>query len=124
MPGAFSSKAYHLLKKSRYDFSTPSRLGKLNPELTDEKIYGLTEVQHELRKQGFHIEQPRTGLSFTPDKPVRVHMIKKDDCVAAQCIAMEKGKNGKSGRPNDNHVSIFNQLGILVPHTFVFSTTR
>ncbi|KAL0463611.1 UNVERIFIED_CONTAM: hypothetical protein Slati_0248700 [Sesamum latifolium] len=118
--GAFSSKAYHLLAKSGYDFFAPSRLNKLNPELTGKKIHGLTEAQHELRRQGFRVDQPCTGLGFTPDQPVRMHMKKKDNCVAMQYIAMEKGKNGKSGRPNDNHVSIFNQLGILVPLTSVF----
>ncbi|KAL0445926.1 UNVERIFIED_CONTAM: hypothetical protein Slati_1720500 [Sesamum latifolium] len=77
MPGAFSSKAYHLLAKSGYDFFALSQLGKLNPELTGEKIYGLIEAQHELRRQGFRIDQPRTGLGFTLDEPVRMHMVKE-----------------------------------------------
>ncbi|KAL0458352.1 UNVERIFIED_CONTAM: hypothetical protein Slati_0462400 [Sesamum latifolium] len=115
-----SSKAYRLLAKSGYDFSTPSRLGKLNPELTGEKIYGLIEAQNELRRQGFRIDQPRIGLGFTLDEPVRMHMKKKDNCVPMHYIAMEKGKNDQSGRPNDNHVFVFNQLGILVPRTSVF----
>ncbi|KAL0420211.1 UNVERIFIED_CONTAM: hypothetical protein Slati_3044000 [Sesamum latifolium] len=51
MQGAFSHKAYHLLAKSGYDFSAPSRLNKLNPKLIGEKIHGLTKAQHKLRKQ-------------------------------------------------------------------------
>ncbi|KAL0439082.1 UNVERIFIED_CONTAM: hypothetical protein Slati_2391200 [Sesamum latifolium] len=118
--GAFSLKDYHLLAKSRYDFFSPSRLDKLNPELTGKKIHRLTKAQHELRRQGFHVDQSHTGLGFAPEEPVRMHMKRKDNCVVMQYISMEKGANGESGRPNDNHVSIFNQLRILVPRASVF----
>ncbi|KAL0408449.1 UNVERIFIED_CONTAM: hypothetical protein Sradi_1779300 [Sesamum radiatum] len=120
MPGAFSSKAYHLLAKLGYDFFAPSRLGKLNPELTGEKIYGLTEAQHKLRRQGFRVNQPRTGLGFIPNEPVRMHMKKKINCVPTQYIAMEKCENAESGKPNDNHVFKINQLGTLVPRNSIF----
>ncbi|KAL0358196.1 UNVERIFIED_CONTAM: hypothetical protein Scaly_1505300 [Sesamum calycinum] len=62
MQGAFSQRAYYLLAKFGYDFSAPSRLNKLNPELTEEKIHELTKAQHKLRNQGFHVDQPRIGL--------------------------------------------------------------
>ncbi|KAG8379487.1 hypothetical protein BUALT_Bualt07G0093600 [Buddleja alternifolia] len=51
LQGTFSPKVYKRLKKSGYDFSTPSGLGKLEPELTGKKIHGLTKAQHKLRKQ-------------------------------------------------------------------------
>ncbi|KAL0459158.1 UNVERIFIED_CONTAM: hypothetical protein Slati_0543000 [Sesamum latifolium] len=120
MPRALNLKPYHLLAKSGYDFFAPPRFGKLNPELTGGKIHGLTEAQHELRRQGFCVDQPRTGLGFAPDKPIRMYIKKKDNCVAMQYIAIEKGENGQSGRPNDNHISVFNQFEILVPRTPVF----
>ncbi|KAL0301829.1 UNVERIFIED_CONTAM: hypothetical protein Sradi_6459700 [Sesamum radiatum] len=120
MTGAFNLKSYHLLGKSGYDFSAPSRLGKLNPELTNEKIYRLTKAKHDLRKQGFRVDQPRSGIGFTPNEPVRMHMKSKNNCVLTQYIAMEKGEDGENGRPNDNHVSIFNQLDTPIPRTSVF----
>ncbi|KAL0404227.1 UNVERIFIED_CONTAM: hypothetical protein Sradi_2063500 [Sesamum radiatum] len=120
IPGAFSSKAYHLLAKSGYDFFAPSRLGKLNPELTGEKIYGLTEAQHKLRRQGLRVDQPRAGLGFIPNEPIRMHMKKKINCVPTQYIAMEKCKNAESGRPNDNQVFKIKQLGTLVPRNSIF----
>ncbi|PIN26241.1 hypothetical protein CDL12_01008 [Handroanthus impetiginosus] len=42
--------SYKLLEKSGFDFASPPSLGKLQPELTGEKIHGLTEKQQELRK--------------------------------------------------------------------------
>ncbi|KAL0291478.1 UNVERIFIED_CONTAM: hypothetical protein Scaly_2636200 [Sesamum calycinum] len=71
MQGAFSQKAYHLLAKIRYDFSAPSRLNKLNPELTGEKIHGLTKAQHKLRNQDFRVVQPRIGLGATYRRAVQ-----------------------------------------------------
>ncbi|KAG8382736.1 hypothetical protein BUALT_Bualt05G0108300 [Buddleja alternifolia] len=74
----FSPKVYKLLEKSGYDFSNPSGLGKLELKLTGEKIHGLTKAQHKLRKQGYHVDQPKTGLGFTPVEPVRIRVTKKE----------------------------------------------
>ncbi|KAG8376057.1 hypothetical protein BUALT_Bualt09G0024000 [Buddleja alternifolia] len=114
----FSPKVYKLLEKSRYDFSNPSGLGKLEPELTGEKIHGLTKAQHKLRKQGYHVDQPKTGLGFTLIKPVRIRVTKKEKCVNVQHISVEG--DGKGKKPSDNHVSEFDRLGTPTAHPFIF----
>ncbi|KAK4403137.1 hypothetical protein Sango_1054400 [Sesamum angolense] len=63
-----SSKAYHLLAKSRYGFFAPSQLGRLNPELAGKKIHRLTKVKHELRRQRFYVDQPCTSLGIALDE--------------------------------------------------------
>ncbi|KAG8372666.1 hypothetical protein BUALT_Bualt12G0090400 [Buddleja alternifolia] len=109
LQGTFFPKVYKLLEKSGYDFSNPSGLGKLEPELTGEKILGLTKAQHRLRKQGYHVDQPKTGLGFTPVESVRIRVTKKEKCVNVQHISVEGDGNGK--KPGDNRVSVFDQLG-------------
>ncbi|KAG8363110.1 hypothetical protein BUALT_BualtUnG0003600 [Buddleja alternifolia] len=106
------------ITKSGYDFSNPSGLGKLKPELTAEKIHGLTKAQHKLRKQGYQEDQPKTGLGFTPIEPVRICVTKKEKSVNVQHISVEG--DGKGKRPSDNHVSVFDRLGIPNAHPFVF----
>ncbi|KAK4409412.1 hypothetical protein Sango_0014200 [Sesamum angolense] len=120
MQGAFSQKAHHLLAKSRYDFSAPSRLNKLNPELTGEKIHGLTKAQHKLRNQDFCVVQPRIGLGFITDEPLKIPTRQEVKCATTQYISMENGKTGENQRPNDNRVSVFNWLGTPPTCTLVF----
>ncbi|KAG8391548.1 hypothetical protein BUALT_Bualt01G0199100 [Buddleja alternifolia] len=79
LQGTFNHKAYKLLEKSGYEFSTPLGLGKLEPQLTGEKIHGVTKAQHKLRKQGYHVDQPKTGLGFTPAEPIRILVTKKEN---------------------------------------------
>ncbi|KAL0303463.1 UNVERIFIED_CONTAM: hypothetical protein Sradi_6214400 [Sesamum radiatum] len=120
MQGAFSQKAYHLLAKSGYDFSAPSRLNKLNPELTGEKIYGLTKAQHKLRKQSFRVDQPRLGLGFIPDEPIKIRTRKEAKYATVQYISTDKGKDDKNQKPNDNRVSVFKRLGNPTTRASVF----
>ncbi|KAG8369297.1 hypothetical protein BUALT_Bualt15G0136700 [Buddleja alternifolia] len=109
LQGTFSPKVYKLLQKSGYNFSNPSGLGKLEPELTGEKIHGLIKAQHKLRKQGYHVDQPKIGLGFAPVEPVRIHVTKKEKCVNVQHISVEGDGTGK--KPRDNRVSVFDSLG-------------
>ncbi|KAG8371748.1 hypothetical protein BUALT_Bualt13G0120300 [Buddleja alternifolia] len=118
LQGTFSPKVYKLLEKSGYDFSNPSGLHKLEPELTGEKIHGLTKAQHKLRKQGYHVDQPRTGLGFAPVEPVRIRVTKKEKCVNVQHISIEG--DGKGKKPSDNRVSVFDRLGTPTTRPSIF----
>ncbi|KAG8379494.1 hypothetical protein BUALT_Bualt07G0094300 [Buddleja alternifolia] len=114
----FSPKVYKLLKKSGYDFSNPSGLGKLEPELTGEKIHGLTKAQHKLRKQGYQVDQPKTGLGFALAEPVRIRVTKKEKCVNVQHISIEG--DGKEKKPSDDRVSVFDRLSTPTARPSVF----
>ncbi|KAG8374764.1 hypothetical protein BUALT_Bualt10G0029700 [Buddleja alternifolia] len=116
--GTFSPKVYKLLEKSGYNFSNPSGLGKLEPELTGGKIHGLTKAQHKLRKQGYQVDQPKTGLGFTPVEPVRIRVTKKEKCVNVQHISVEG--DGKGKKPSDNRVSVFDRLSTPTARPSVF----
>ncbi|KAG8383508.1 hypothetical protein BUALT_Bualt04G0020700 [Buddleja alternifolia] len=118
LQGTFSPKVYKLFEKSGYNFSNPSGLGKLEPELTGEKIHGLTKAQHKLRKQGYQVDQPKTGLGFTPVEPVRIRVMKKEKCVNVQHISVEG--DGKGKKPSDNRVSVFDRLGTPTARPSVF----
>ncbi|KAL0361042.1 UNVERIFIED_CONTAM: hypothetical protein Sradi_3788700 [Sesamum radiatum] len=118
--GAFSQKAYHLLAKSGYDCSKPSRLNKLNPELTGEKIHVLTKAQHKLRKQGFRVDQPRLGLGFIPDEPIKIRTRKEAKYATVQYISADKGKSDENQKPNDNRVFVFKRLSDPTARASVF----
>ncbi|KAG8382890.1 hypothetical protein BUALT_Bualt05G0126300 [Buddleja alternifolia] len=118
LQGTFNPKAYKLLEKSGYGFSNPSGLGKLEPKLTGEKIHGLTKAQYKLRKQGYHVDQPKTGLGFMPTEPVKIHVTKKEKCVTVQHISA--GSDDKGKQPSDNRVSVFNRLGTLTTRSSIF----
>ncbi|KAG8380602.1 hypothetical protein BUALT_Bualt06G0032700 [Buddleja alternifolia] len=59
-------------------------------DMTREKIHGLTKAQHKLRKQGYHVDQPKTE------------------------------SDGKGKKPSDNHVSVFDRLGTPTARPSVF----
>ncbi|KAG8375879.1 hypothetical protein BUALT_Bualt09G0005000 [Buddleja alternifolia] len=114
----FSPKVYKLLEKFGYDFSSPSGLGKFEPRLTGENIHGLTKAQHKLRKQGYHVDQPKTGLGFALAELVRICVTKKEKSVNVQHISVEGDGNGK--KPSDNRVSIFDRLSTSTARPSIF----
>ncbi|KAG8380603.1 hypothetical protein BUALT_Bualt06G0032900 [Buddleja alternifolia] len=59
-------------------------------DMTGEKIHGLTKAQHKLRKQRYHVDQPKTE------------------------------GDGKGKKPSDNHVSVFDRLGTPTARPSVF----
>ncbi|XP_012830541.1 PREDICTED: uncharacterized protein LOC105951637 [Erythranthe guttata] len=115
--GEFNPKAYNLLTKCGYNFSSSSRLGELKPELTREKTHGLNEAQRTLGRQGSHVDQPRVGLGFTPIEPVRIRVSRKEECVNVQHITVKDG--GKQKKSTDR-VSVFDRLGAPVARASVF----
>ncbi|KAG8371296.1 hypothetical protein BUALT_Bualt13G0073000 [Buddleja alternifolia] len=114
----FSLNVYKFLEKSGYDFSNPLGLGKLEPELIGEKIHGLTKAQHKLRKQGYHMDQPKIGLGFALAKTVTIRVTKKEKCVNVQHISVEG--DGKGKKPSDNRVSVFDRLSTTTARPPVF----
>ena len=48
----FNPKAYKLLGKAGYDFTSSSQLEELSPETIGEKMHGLYETQKKLKQQG------------------------------------------------------------------------
>ncbi|PIN06300.1 hypothetical protein CDL12_21148 [Handroanthus impetiginosus] len=108
--GVFDPNSYKLLEKSGFDFASPPSLGKLQPELTGEKIHGLIEKQQELRKQGLYIKQPKVALGYVPTKPVRIRITKKDKCANVQYITAEDDVKDKK-KQSDERVSLFNRFG-------------
>ncbi|KAG8364675.1 hypothetical protein BUALT_Bualt18G0023200 [Buddleja alternifolia] len=117
--GTFSPKVYKLLEKSGYNFSNPSGLVKLEPELTGEKIHGLTKAQHKLRKQRYQVDQLKTGLGFALAEPIRIRVTKKEKCVNWQHISAEGG--GKEKKPSDNCVFVFDRLSTPTARPSVFA---
>ncbi|PIM97563.1 hypothetical protein CDL12_29966 [Handroanthus impetiginosus] len=117
--GVFDPKSYKLLEKSGFDFASPPSLGKLQPELTGEKIHGLTKKQQELRKQGFYVKQPKVGLRYAPTKPVRIRITKKDKCANVQHITAEDDTKDEEKQSNER-VFVFNHLGTRTARPSVF----
>ena len=68
----FDPKAYKLLAKAGYDFSKQGDLGKLIPEVTGEKVHGLSNTQRKMRLEGHEIPIPKTGLGYTPEQPAQI----------------------------------------------------
>ncbi|KAL0437643.1 UNVERIFIED_CONTAM: hypothetical protein Sradi_0472200 [Sesamum radiatum] len=108
--GHLARKLTIFWQKSGYDFFAPSRLNKLNPELTREKIHRLTKAQNKLRKQGFRVDQPRLGLGFIPDEPIKIRTRKDAKYATVQYISTDKGKSDENQKPNDNRIFVFKQL--------------
>ncbi|KAL0331648.1 UNVERIFIED_CONTAM: hypothetical protein Sangu_1710300 [Sesamum angustifolium] len=68
----FDPKAFKLLIKAGYDPKEKLSLGKLPPEATGKKLYGLNATQIMLKDKGHVIQDSRVGLGFTPPKSVRI----------------------------------------------------
>ena len=54
------------ISKAGYDFSKQGDLGKLIPEVTGEKMHGLSKTQSKMRLEGNEIPIPKTELGYTP----------------------------------------------------------
>ncbi|KAL0409614.1 UNVERIFIED_CONTAM: Transposon Tf2-12 polyprotein [Sesamum radiatum] len=110
MHGAFSQKAYHLLAKSGYDFSAPSRLNKLNPELIGEKIHGLTKALHKLRKQ----DKGKSDENQNPNEN-RVSVFKRLGNPTARASIFERlggaSEDASSNTRQRQRGSVFDRLG-------------
>ena len=64
----FDPKAYRLLAGAGYNFSKQGNLGKLIPEVAEEKVHGLSKTQRRIQLEGHEIPIPKTGLGYTPEQ--------------------------------------------------------
>ncbi|KAH7842980.1 hypothetical protein Vadar_011250 [Vaccinium darrowii] len=114
----FDPKAYKLLVNSGYDFNNPAPLGELSPEITGEKVHGLSKAQEELRRQGHKVSSPKTGLGFTPPQPIRISAKNKGKNANVQHITIEESltdstftKEARKESTLQTKKSIFSRLG-------------
>ncbi|KAL0461140.1 UNVERIFIED_CONTAM: Transposon Tf2-12 polyprotein [Sesamum latifolium] len=78
------------------------------------------KAQHKLRKQGFRVDQPRLGLGFILDEPIKIRTRKDGKYATVQYISADNGKTDENQKPNDNRISIFKRLGTLTARASVF----
>ncbi|KAG5561084.1 hypothetical protein RHGRI_004186 [Rhododendron griersonianum] len=116
----FDPKAYKLLANTGYDFNNPTPLGELSPELTGEKVHGLSKAQEELRLQGYRVSPPKTGLGFTPPKPIRISAKGKGKKADVQHITAEEVKEDDNEQVAPR-VSVFDRIEAPIPQTSVFN---
>ncbi|KAH7841973.1 hypothetical protein Vadar_000063 [Vaccinium darrowii] len=116
----FDPKAYKLLANSGYDFNNPAPLGELSPEITGEKVHGLTKAQEELRRQGHKVSPPKTGLGFTPPKPICISGKSKGKNANVQHITIEEAKEDDNQRV-PHRVSVIDRIDVPIPRTSVFN---
>ncbi|KAF7142225.1 hypothetical protein RHSIM_Rhsim05G0112700 [Rhododendron simsii] len=116
----FDPKAYKLLSNSGYDFNNPTPLGELSPELTGEKVHGLSKAQEELRRQGYRVSPPKIGLGFTPPKPILISAKGKGKKANAQHITVEEVKEDDNEQAAPR-ISVFDRIEASIPRTSVFN---
>ena len=68
----FDPKAYKLLAKMGYDFTSSSQLGELSLETTCEKIHALNETQKKLKQQRYTIKPSKVGIGFVSSNPIKI----------------------------------------------------
>ncbi|XP_075095445.1 uncharacterized protein LOC142173713 [Nicotiana tabacum] len=117
--GLYDLKAFILLKKSGYDFSNPSRLGKLKDEVTGENIHSLNESQMKLRKQGHYVSTPKFGLGFSLAEPLRILFKRSKEIGSSQHTSIENMKEVK-GKKIKKRASVFDRIGGSTPPISVF----
>ncbi|KAH7847684.1 hypothetical protein Vadar_029012 [Vaccinium darrowii] len=115
----FDPKAYKLLANSGYDFNNPAPLGELSPEITGEKIHGLSKAQKELRRQGHKVSPSKTGLGFTPPQPVYISAKGKSKKANVQHITIEEVEEDDN-QQSSPRVSVFDRIEAPVTRTSVF----
>ncbi|KAH7859340.1 hypothetical protein Vadar_011713 [Vaccinium darrowii] len=115
----FDPKAYKLLVNSGYDFNNPAPLGELSPEITGEKVHGLSKAQEELRRQGHKVSSPKTILGFTPPQPIRISAKNKGKNANVQHITIEEMEEDDN-QQNSPRVSIFDLIEAPVTQISVF----
>ncbi|KAH7847700.1 hypothetical protein Vadar_029231 [Vaccinium darrowii] len=114
----FDPKAYKLLANSGYDFNNPAPLGELSPEITGEKIHGLSKAQKELRRQGHKVSPSKTGLGFTPPQPVYISAKGKSKKANVQHITIEEVEEDDN-QQSSPRVSVFDRIEAPVTRTSV-----
>ncbi|KAL0336532.1 UNVERIFIED_CONTAM: hypothetical protein Sradi_4865100 [Sesamum radiatum] len=103
----FDPKALKLLIKVGYNPKEKLSLGKLPPESTGKKLYGLNATQMMLKDKGYAIQDSRVGLDFTPPMLVRVSIKRLNNNYIFE--GFSSSKYHKTDRKLRK--SVFNKLG-------------
>ena len=107
----FDPKAYRLLAKASYDFSKQGDLGKLIPEVTREKMHGLSKTQSKMRLEGYEIPIPNIGLGYTPKQPAQIWIKKRSNASSSQYITMEVDESLNQRKDHSSsRVSVFDRI--------------
>ncbi|KAG5523772.1 hypothetical protein RHGRI_030683 [Rhododendron griersonianum] len=82
--------------------------------------FSLSKAQEELKRQGYRVSPPKTGLAFTPLKPIRISAKGKGKKANAQHITVEEVKEDDNEQAAPR-VSIFDRIEAPIPWTSVFN---
>ena len=80
----FNLKAYRLLARVGYNFSKQGDLGKLIPEVTGEKVHGLSKTQRKMQLKGHEIPIPKTELGYTLEQLAQIWIKKRSNASSSQ----------------------------------------
>nr|XP_027067664.1 uncharacterized protein LOC113693306 [Coffea arabica] len=109
----FDPNAYRFLAKAGYNPNEKNTLGKLPPEVTGERIHGLTPTQKMLKERGYNVESSSMGLGYQPPSPVRI-MIKRASCnyvnEELEVTSRKRSVFDRSGNKS-KRTSVFDRLG-------------
>ena len=70
----FDPNLCKLMKKSSYDFNTPTSIGYV----TEVKPYGLNDMQKIIQRWDAGVHTPKIGLGYIPSQPVKIPRWCKD----------------------------------------------
>ena len=116
----FNPKAYKLLAKTVYDFTSLSRLGELSPKTTGEKMHDLNETRKKLKQQGYVVKPSRAGLGFVPFEPIKISAKTKKTKANTQHITVEDMEES-SGSNSPPRISVFDHIEALITRALVFT---
>ena len=101
----FDPKAYRLLAR------VEGNLGKLIPEVTEEKVHGLSKTQRRMRLEGHEIPIPKTGLGYTPEQPAQIWIKKRSNASSSQYITVEVGESSNQRKDHSSlRISMFDRI--------------
>ena len=114
----FDPKAYKLMAKASYDFTTRS-------ELKSVKIFNerpkLSPTQKKLEKQGYSIPNSRAGVGYNSFEPIRISSKGKVKVVDTCHITVEESKDSKEGKKSQSQRNyVFDRITSPTPRPSVF----
>ncbi|KAM2589171.1 hypothetical protein TB1_046128 [Malus domestica] len=68
----FDPKAYKLMSKAGYNFTSSANLGKKDLNTIKDNERDLTKTQKKLEEHGYGVNNNKAGLGFTPNAPVKI----------------------------------------------------
>ncbi|KAA0055891.1 uncharacterized protein E6C27_scaffold438G00090 [Cucumis melo var. makuwa] len=114
----FDPKAYKLMAKAGYDFTTRTELKSV--KIFDERPE-LSPTQKKLQKQGYSIPNSRAGIGYQSSEPVRITGKRKVKVANTCHITVEESKDSEEGK-NDRsqRSSVFDRIAFSAIRPSVF----